>query len=96
MPLRSRVFRAASMPEATAAVFSKATCIDGTFQALCGKGEVTISMQPVALATMTLEPAALVTMPMAMISTQPWQARWPEEIWQFSGAAGMFLAVILS
>jgi|GEM_PF-6712865 len=84
---------AASMPEPTAPAFSKATWSQGSFQAVWGKGEVTISMQPVALATMMSLPAALVTMPMASISPQPWQARWPEEIMH---SLGVFLAVIFS
>ena len=38
----------------TAAAFSKATWIQGTFQFVKGNGEETISMQPVALPTITL------------------------------------------
>ena len=61
----------------TAAAFSKATWIQGTFQFVKGNGEETISMQPVALPTMTFEPSAFATSLTASASAQPWHARCP-------------------
>src|SRR5512136_1261593 len=46
------LFRAASMPDPTAAWFSKREWIQGTFQAVSGYGVEKTSRQPVAFATM--------------------------------------------
>src|SRR5665647_3808807 len=51
--------RAISIPEATAAAFSKREWIHGTFQADCGYCVEMTSMQPVAFATNTFAPVAL-------------------------------------
>ena len=66
------------MPEATAAVFSKATWIQGCIQAVWGQPEETISMQPVAWAMIASLPMALHTQRTARASPQPWQERCPE------------------
>mgnify|MGYP002260593122 CR=1 FL=1 len=58
-------------PEATAAVFSKATWIQGCIQAVWGVPEETISMHPVAWAIMASLPMALHTQRTARASPQP-------------------------
>ena len=69
----------ASTPDATAQVFSNRVCIQGSRHDVVGKGEDTISMQPVALVTITSLPSALTTNRTASASAHPTQARCPGE-----------------
>jgi hypothetical protein len=71
------------MPEATAAVFSKATWNHGTLHEVYGNGEETISIQPVAAAMITFLPNALATNLTANASAHPWQDRWPGAKYSF-------------
>jgi hypothetical protein len=83
LPFLIKTFKADSMPEATADVFSKATWIQGTLQEVYGNGEETISIQPVAFAMMTFLPSALATNLTANASAHPWQDRWPGAKYSF-------------
>ena len=71
LPFLFKTLIADSTPEATAAAFSKATCIHGTFHAVSGNEEVTISRHPVALAIIMSAPIAFVTCLTASNSPQP-------------------------
>src|SRR4030067_3848413 len=77
LPFLIKTLSADSMPEATAAVFSKATWNQGTLQEVKGSGEETISIHPVALAMITFLPNALATNLTANASAHPWHDRWP-------------------
>ena len=63
------------MPEATAELFSKRVCIQGTSQPVAGNWEEMTSMQPVALAIMIFGPIAFIAILTARASPQPIQAR---------------------
>ena len=69
---------AASIPEPTAAWFSKREWIQGTFQAVSGYGVEKTSRHPVGETTMVFFPAAFRMSRAASAGPQPPQARWPQ------------------
>src|SRR3972149_11044074 len=74
---RPRALSATSMPDATAAEFSKREWMAGTIQADSGYLEVVISIQPVAKVQIMLGPAALRASRKPKSSPQPEQAVGP-------------------
>ena len=68
---------ALSTPLATAAAFSNATWIQGTFQAVVGYRVVATSRQPVALTTTIGRSIVLSTVRTTSGIPQPWQSEWP-------------------
>src|SRR3990167_645254 len=76
-PSLPRAFRAASMPDATAAEFSNRECINGTPQADCGQRVVNTSRQPVASVVIMSGPAASSTSLAPIASPQPEHAVCP-------------------
>ena len=70
-PFLIRAFNPDAIPAATAAAFSKVTCIHGTLHAVNGSGDDTISMHPVALAMTISLPSALRTWRTASASAHP-------------------------
>jgi hypothetical protein len=71
LPFRIKTFSPDSMPEATAAAFSKATWNHGTLHAVNGMGVDTTSMHPVAEAMTMFLPRALQTSRRANASAHP-------------------------
>jgi len=70
-------FIASEIPDATAAAFSNATCIHGTFHAVSGYGVENTSRQPVAFAMIVFFPAAFRTILTAIACPHPAQALCP-------------------
>src|SRR3990172_383709 len=68
-----------SMPEAVAAAFSKALCIQGTRQAVYGNRQVETSRQPVAFAMTTGSSMASSTWRTTVGAPQPEHMRCPPE-----------------
>src|SRR5512147_1591789 len=66
-----------SIPEAVAAAFSNALCIQGTFQAVYGNRQVETSRQPVAFAITTGSSMAIRTWRTMVGAPQPEHIRWP-------------------
>src|SRR5262249_22057262 len=68
---------ALSIPPATAAAFSNATCSQGTFQAVVGKRVVATSRQPVAFTTKVGFAIVSRTVRTTTGIPHPWQSEWP-------------------
>src|SRR3989338_11411502 len=73
------LFRAASIPEATAALHSNATWMYGTRHALHGYCDETISLHDVALEIIVFGPAARSMFIMTFVIPHPAHAVWPQE-----------------